>query len=185
VFIPSLTLLAGWFLVKLYQDIRQQLSRRAAVVGLSLITALLLGISIRQNFSLYYQYGRYAAGWQPYETFLREGPPNKPGEVALYLQDLADYIHEHTAASDTIYIWSNSMEFYYLVERRSSLAFIWPIYAEASGEYLQIFEAKYVIVGSDPVFGLAENPAWLFQELARSYVLETTIHEQAVYRRID
>lgn len=185
VLIPSLTMLAAWFLVKLYQDIAQGLSRKSAVLVLSLWMLAILLVSFRQNSSLYLQYGRYVAGLQSFETFLSEGPPDKPGLAAFYVQDLADYLNDHTDANDTIYYWSNFMELYYLANRRCALAFIWPIYAEASGEYLQIFQAKYVIVGNDTVFGLSQTPEWLPRELARSYTLETTIHGQAVYRRIE
>jgi hypothetical protein len=154
-------------------------------VTLAVLVAAVLLISASQNSSLYVEYGWYAAGLQSYEQYLGEGPPDKPGESVMYIQDLAGYLQAHTAADDTIYYWSNFMELYYLANRRCAIPFIWPIYAEASGEYRQIFQAKYVIMGNDTVFGLAETPAWLPQELARSYVLETVIHGQAVYRRIE
>ena len=183
VFMPSLTLLAAWFLQKLYQDIAQYRNRKTAVSVLTLTLTAIFALSIQQNFSLYYHYMRYIVGVQNYETFLIEGLPDQAGVVALREQELANYLQNHTNPTDTIYYWSNFMELYYLANRRATIPFIWPIYAEASGQYEQIFQAKYIIMGNHTIFGLQETPQWLPQGLASQYTLETTIHEQAVYRR--
>ncbi len=184
VFIPPLSLLASWFLQKLYVDIGVHVKQKTAV-SIQIVTIVtIFFLSIYQNFPLYYHYLRYAAGWQSYETFLSEGLPGGAGKVALYQQDLADYLYSHTESTDTIYYWSNFMELYYLTNRRSALAFIWPIYAEASGEYPHIFQAKYIVIGNHTIFGLAQTPKWLPAGIRENYVLETTIHEQALYRRI-
>ena len=184
VFVPPLTLLAAWFLYKLYVDIQPHVQRRTAVSILVIAISAIFFLSIQQNFPFYYHFIRYAIGLEDFDTFLLEGFPDA-GNIVRIERDLADYLRSHTEPSDTIYYWSNFMELYYFADRRCAIAFIWPIYAEASGEYPQIFQAKYIVIGNNTIFGLDEIPQWLPEGLHEHYVLETTIHEQAIYRRLE
>ena len=61
---------------------------------------------------------------------------------------------------------------------------IWPLNAEGTGSYERIFspQTKYIIVGDGSDLPSVD---WLDRELTRSYVLETVIQGQEVYRRAE
>jgi hypothetical protein len=110
------------------------------------------------------------------------GLPNNAGQTAVALQEVADYLADHTEPDDTIYYWSNLMQLYYLADRRAATDIIWPIYVEATGSRERIFQAHYIIVGDTPL-GYSETPDWFIQGVAEKYELENVLHQQTFFRR--
>jgi 4-amino-4-deoxy-L-arabinose transferase-like glycosyltransferase len=185
--LPPLALLAAWFLLRVYRDIRergQAWGKRAAPVMLILTLVMALSISAKQNWNHYASYVRYRLGTGTHDDFLFHGWFERLGPRFAQSQELADYIRDHTSAADYVYYWSGNVEFYYLADRRCPIDVIWPLYAEATGPYQRIFvpQTKYVIVGGS---FYVPQPGWLDAELAKDYTLETVIADQQVYRRVD
>ena len=182
--IPPLSLLAAWEIVQLIKKrvVQRPLAQRRSavlpVVGL-LIAALL--ISAGTNYKIYYSYWRFQSGVADFAEFLESAGPNG---ADLRLLTTAEYIQARTTADDFIYSWSNNAQIYYLTDRRAPIDMIWPIYAQATGPYQRIFSprTKYILVGES---NTAITPGWLYQELEKSYRLETVIGDQEIYRRID
>jgi hypothetical protein len=183
--VPPLALLAAWLLLKVYRDVKNQVraANRFAVLFLTILLAIALFISVRQNFDYYYHYARYKLGLETYQDFLLNGWPAE-GLHLVRVQELADYVKGHTSPIDYIYYWSGDVQIYYLADRRCPIDIIWPLYAEATGSYQRIFapRTKYVIVGES---NNIPRPDWLYTELAKKYTLETVIRDQEVYRRVD
>jgi 4-amino-4-deoxy-L-arabinose transferase-like glycosyltransferase len=181
--VPPLTLLAAWFLVQIYDQIKGQYRRSRRVIAPLVAGMLLLvavAISVAQNFNFYYHYVLYKLGQETQREFLIEGSPFGPQLVML--QDLADYIQARTTATDRIVYWSDNVQLYYLADRQSPLDVIWPHYVEISGPSQRLFTwpAKYFIV--DPALPRLD---WLQSALASHYELETVLCDQEIYRRKD
>lgn len=185
--LPPLVLLAAWFLVKLYDHLREhpQISQR--VVAISIPTALVIAAliaSVIQNLDYYRLYARYKLRIGSYDDFLLHGWA-AIGPELVQVQKLAAYIQDHTLSSDRVYYWSTSAQLYYLADRRCPIDMIWPRYIEATGSHQRIFapQTKYIIVGDSYV---VPRPDWLYPELAENgYELETIIEDQEIYRRTD
>jgi len=186
VFVPSLTLLAAWFLSKSYHDARRYFRQTRPLLAPALLAASLffsLWLSLQLHADYYYHYyGRYWFGRETYTEFLIAGLPEGAGATMGAIQELADYIDTHTVPSDTIYYWSNLMELYYVADRRSATDIIWPVYVEATGSRERLFDAKYIVLGDTPL-GYSDIPAWLSKGLKENYELETVLHNQLLYRR--
>jgi hypothetical protein len=189
VFVPPLTLLAAWFVRKLYRDVRQQLSRAPSLAvmaplmkGTLLLAILLLSLWSHAAYYKHYYLG-YLPGLKTYTEFLIAGLPDNAGETAVALQELADYLAAHTGPDDTIYYWSNLMQLYYMADRRAVIDIVWPLYLDATGPRERIFQARYIIVGDTPL-GYTESPDWFREGLAQYYELEIVLHQQALYRRL-
>ena len=182
--VPSLALLAAWFLLKMYWDARNQGQMVGRFAGAILLASLagVLFISIRLNSGYYYRYAQYKLGLDTYQDFVRDGLPGH-GEGLLRVQKIADYAREHTSPGDYIYYWSGDTQIYYLADRRCPIDIIWPLYADATGSYKRIFSprTKYVILGES---NNIPRPEWLYAELDGKYALEVTIEDQEVYRRM-
>jgi 4-amino-4-deoxy-L-arabinose transferase-like glycosyltransferase len=181
--VPPLALLAAWFLVEIYREVKNQrrvpnrFTAPLLVVTLLLVT---LSISIAQNFNFYYHYVKYRLGQETHREFLLEGSPFGPQLVLL--QDVADYIQVRTTPADRITYWSDNVQLYYLTNRLAPIDVIWLHYAEVSGPYQRIFtpQTKYFIV--DPGRPRLD---WVEPELAKHYELEAVIYDQEIYRRAD
>lgn len=183
--VPSLALLAAWFLCKMYRDVSNQVrtgGRFAAASLLMLLLAITLSLSATLNLNFYRCYARYRLGLETYQDFVRNGV--HWGESLVRVQRLADYVRRHTSPNDRIYYWSGDTQIYYLADRRCAIDIIWPLYAEATGPYQRIFspQTKYVILGES---NNIPRPAWLYAGLVGEYALETVIEDQEVYRRLD
>ena len=181
--IPPFALLAARFVVQVYSHIRP-VRRQAATAFLVLALVSAVGVSVALNSYHYSSYVRYRLGFEPYDSFVRDGWNPHLGEEFTFTQELADYVRAHTAPTDHIYAWSAGIQIYYLADRLCPVDIIWPLYAEATGSYERIFgeQTKYVILGESDLVPRAD---WLYTELAKQYVLETTIRGQEVYRRLD
>jgi 4-amino-4-deoxy-L-arabinose transferase-like glycosyltransferase len=182
--IPSLALLVAWFIFKVFSDIQPYFSGKhpvAAIWLLILLFVLPLTLSVNQNFNYYSQYIQYKLGWADYQSFLLTAQgiigPDFP-----QVQKLADYVQRHSLATDRLYYWSESMQLYYLADRRAPIEIIWPLYVEAMGPYQRIFgpQTKYIIVSRS---NRIPPPVWLYPQLAQQYHLEIVIEDQEIYRR--
>jgi hypothetical protein len=184
--IPPLALLAAWFLLKLYRDLKPVRIANCPVAPFFLTALLIVTLfpSFQQNFYYYRLYAEYKLGTGTYQDFLVDGWSSLMGAEFVRVQKLVDYIQTHTSESDYIYYWSGGVQLYYQADRRCPIDTIWPLYAEATGSYERIFvpQTKYVIVGES---NNVAQPAWLYAELAKSYTLETVIRGQEIYRRAD
>lgn len=179
--VPPLALLAAWFLLKLYRDLRHS-SRAAAIALPAILLIAALVISAIQNFDHYRLYARYKLGLGSYEDFVVRGW-NVLGAQALRAQKLADYVQARTSPDEYVYYWSGAVQLYYLADRRCPIDIIWPLYIEATGPHERIFgpRTKYIIVGDSNNIA---RPDWLYPALAEEgYTLETIIDEQEIYRR--
>jgi 4-amino-4-deoxy-L-arabinose transferase-like glycosyltransferase len=187
VIVPPLAILAAWFLVRVRRDIKRfaQVPARVVNAGLVvLVAAVLVNNTLPLNWAYYSTYIAYKLG-QPYEQFLTRGWSFKNmGSEFLQVQQLASYIREHTQPDDRVYCWSGHVELYYLADRRCSIDMIWPKDLESRGGRGDVFDprTRYVIV--DEIEGMP-RPEWLYAGLGKDFVLETTMHGQEVYRRLD
>ena len=182
--VPPLALLAAWLLLKIYRDVQVRTANRlVAPLLLMALLAIALFISIEQNFPYYYHYVRYKLGLETYQDFLLDGWPAE-GLKLVPVQELADYLQEHTSPTDYIYYWSGRVQLYYVADRRCPIDMIWPLYAEATGPYQRIFtpQTRYVIAGES---NNIPRPDWLYTELAENYTLEKVIRGQEIFRRTD
>jgi hypothetical protein len=75
--VPPLALLAAWFLLKIYRDVRQTVrpaqAWRAPLI-LGVLLTISLAISIAQNFNFYAHYFRYKLGQATHQEFFRSWP---------------------------------------------------------------------------------------------------------------
>lgn len=183
--VPALALLAAWFVAKLCDDVYRSEQQGRWLVPLIVSCLLLpaLFISAGQNLNYYNQYVQYKTGRITRTDFIRDSWPGVGSQLVM-VQELADYIAKQTAPDEQIYYWSGGVQLYYLANRRSSLDVIWPLYAEATGPYQRIFsqKTKYLILGES---NNMPRPEWLEAGLIDDYALETIIHGQEVYRRVD
>jgi len=181
--VPPLVLLAAWFILTLYHDLQRR-HHQAARIIVAGVLGLALFISLQQNFNYYRHYFLYRLGRESYQEFLIEGWPEEGPKLVL-LQRLADYIDQHTTATDRIYYWSFNVQPYYLAKRRAPIAVIWPDYASLyGGPDSPIFspQTKYIII--DTSINIT-TPDWIYKGLAENYHLEATIEDQEIYRRIE
>jgi hypothetical protein len=181
--VPPLALLAAWFLLKIYHDLRQQfhLSRRwLAPSILAVLLTIALTISVAQNFKFYYHYLSYKMGQETFQEFLLKGSPFGP--QLIQLQELADYIQQRTSPTDFIYYWSEDVQLYYLTDRRSPIETVWSLYVDATGPRQRIFtpNTKYVIIDTSRP---DTDWLWLYPELNKNYDLEKVMYGQEIYRR--
>ncbi|MBI1880469.1 MAG: glycosyltransferase family 39 protein [Chloroflexi bacterium] len=184
--VPPLVLLAAWLLLNIYRDLKNQVWPAHPARAISLLALLIiipLVLSAQQNFSYYERYIQYKLGHGSYEDFLLAGGPAIQADV-LQVQILVGYLRRHTSPSDYLYYWSESVQLYYMADRRCPIDIIWPLYAEATGPYQRIFvpQTKYVIVS---LINSLPRPAWLKAELKDKYRLETVIASQEIYRRVN
>jgi len=183
--VPSLSLLAARFVIRMYQDLSLRLASNSSAVARSALAIALimaLGLSTRQNARYYSSYLRYKIGRGTFEEFLLEGWPAL-GRILLRVQVVADYVSVRTTPLDLIYVWSDDVQLYYLADRRCAIDTIWPLSVEATGSYRRVFvpETKYIIVGEGDDLPQA---AWLSESLAKDYVLEAVVQGQKIYRRV-
>jgi len=178
---PPLTLLAAWEVTRIQHAYEQRFLARQRFLNYLpavLIIAISLFMCTSGAHTYYKGYFLYRTGQESREHFLRSTPL---GDRYLHSAEVAGYVVAHTRSDDEIYIWSDDIDIYYISDRRSALDLIWPLYAEASGSYQQIFgpQTKYIVVGEST---LLDQPAWFWQGLTQSYTQETQIGEDVIYR---
>lgn len=180
--VPSLALLAAWFLLKIYRDLSRLYRPWVAPTVLGVLLATTFIVSTVQNFNFYYHYIRYKVGQETFRDFLQYGSPFGP--QLIQLQELADYIQQRTIPADNIYYWSEDVQLYYLADRRCAIDIIWSLYVDATGPRQRIFapNTKYVIIDTSRP---QADWFWLYPELTRNYNLETVIYGQEIYRRLN
>ena len=193
--IPPLALVAAWFLLDLYQLFRQLLPKRAVYGALGGLTLWAIGITTYHNFNYYAHYAAYRLGQETFATFITDGFA-QPNYNLLELADLAQYIQNHTTPEDYVYYWSGDVQLYYLADRHAPTKVIWVCYLGTMESAQQIFipQTKYIVI-PQKVFAAPRQPAtaspsyhalpvWFDEYLLRDFTLETTLHEQQIYRRI-
>lgn len=180
--VPTLSLLAAWLIVKIYDDV-QVISPKAALATLVVVLMLVVGASGWQNGGYYAYYLLYRSGQLDYDEFITLGWPGF-GERLLRAEEVARYVVENTTVTDRIFYWSEDVQVYYLANRRSPIDMIWPHEVVATAVAADIFtsQTRYVIMDRyrerDP-----EPPEWLLAGLAADYELEEVIDGQEIYRR--
>jgi hypothetical protein len=185
--VPPLALLAAYPLAEIYHFANDKvpvIKRSLATLLFSILLAIPLWYSLsnERNVNFYQHYIRYKVGQETFANFVADGLPEE-GPKLKQAQEIADYIKERTAPDDYVYYWTGNAQFYYLVDRRSPIDVIWPIYAEATGSYERIFvpQTKYIIIGRSNNVG--QIPEWLPSALEKQYVLEEEIDGQKIFRR--
>ena len=181
--VPTLSLLAAWFLRKLYRDLsgagRVKLGT-AVFTGLLVVTLLVSGI---ENSNYYRFYFRYLAGEVSLAQFIGDGWPGF-GERLVRAVELSSYVKQETAASDKIYYWSQDVQLYYLANRPSPVDIIWPYDLEATHNLSALFGRQTALIIIDERREPAP-PDWFMQELAANYKLVAQFDEQLVYARVE
>ncbi|MEZ4590352.1 MAG: glycosyltransferase family 39 protein [Chloroflexota bacterium] len=187
IFIPPLTIISAWFIVKLAHDIHASLPNlpnyfpKIALLLMALF-AFVFGVAPSYPYLKSF-YTEYLTGNVDYNTVLQEGLPEGVAETMQVMKEIGQYINTNTQPSDTIYYWSNFMELYYYADRLSSADIIWPLYVDAFGNKEQIFQAEYILMGDTPL-GYQETPDWFKEGLNNKYELEITLYGQQLYRHI-
>jgi hypothetical protein len=183
--IPSLSILAAWEIGQIHQSwiSREKSAKRSPFIEPAIFFIIIsIFISALLNLKSYTHYVSYKLGYETYEDFIGKGFISD-GANHVKLNKISKYIKSHTSPEDFIYSWSDDAQIYYLTDRRPPIDdMTWADYAEATGSLRRIFSprTKYIIVGNSI---LIPKPEWLAQELDQSYILETIIDDQFIYRR--
>jgi 4-amino-4-deoxy-L-arabinose transferase-like glycosyltransferase len=178
--IPPLALVAAHAISTLYERWKTTLLKSRAVLSASLMVGLICIVFLGTNIVLYRPYISYKLGQITYREF-------SDAISSFSVKDampLATYIKDHTTQDDHIYVWSNSMQIYYFADRTPPIDILWPTYASATGSPQRIFseDTKYILARDAGVF---ERPQWFIDGLAKNYILETTMDEYEIYRRLE
>ncbi|MCA9943416.1 MAG: glycosyltransferase family 39 protein [Anaerolineales bacterium] len=180
--VPALSLLAAWFLRKLYQDLvgagRGRLGT-AVFAGLLLVALL---VSIFENGTYYRLYLHYLTGGLSQAQFIEDGWPDF-GERLVRATELANYVKQSTEPTDKIYHWSQDVQLYFLAERQSPVDIIWPYDLEATQNLEALFvpQTRLIIIDQrrEPA-----PPDWFMAELAANYERVAQFDEQLIYQRV-
>ncbi len=186
--IPPLSLLAGIEIGDLWRRFRLPLKLSAQWARLSLpvlMVGAILGNSLYLTNGYYLGYLNYLSGKDTLEQFIYHnvylGPDN------LDAVAIAKYIDQRTSPKETILTLTDQVQICYLANRRSSSDALWPPMIPLMGPPQRVFtpEPRYIVVAPylDRYFR-NEEMEWLSYELEKTYVLETTIAENDIYRRI-
>lgn len=181
--VPPLTILAAWFLRKLYRDLGAAKGGGVAAAVFSTLLILSLGISVWENGQYWQQYLGYKTGVVSLDQFIALGWPSF-GPRLTRVDNLADFVVEQTESEDQVYYWSEDVQLYYLANRRPPIDMIWPIDIGASGPPQRIFtsETRLIIIDQQ------REPApsnWFMAELAANYELMAQFDDQFIYRRVE
>ncbi|MCB9007120.1 MAG: glycosyltransferase family 39 protein [Ardenticatenaceae bacterium] len=180
--VPALSLLAAWFLRKLYQDL---VGAGRGRLGTAVFTGLLLAallVSVFENGTYYRQYLRYFGGEVSQAQFIEDGWPDF-GERLVRVTELADYVKQTTEPTDKIYDWSQDVQLYFLAERQSPVDIIWPYDLEATQNLEALFgpQTQLIIIDQrrEPT-----PPDWFMAELTANYERVAQFDEQLIYQRV-
>ena len=184
--IPPLSLLAALEISILQGQLSQAKSKsqwsRAWFPALLVVTIILNSGYTSRKYIL--GYFLYSSGQITYTEFIRDD--TILGKARVESVEIAQYINSHTSMDQTIFVWSDQAEIYYLANRRSSSDVIWPVYVPIMGDPERVFKTRpaYIVLGSAS-FDVDPDPAWLAKELEKNYFLETTISDNTLYKRIN
>ena len=181
--VPALSLMAAWFLRKLYHDLMVA-GRRW--IGTAVFTTLLLTaivVSVIENQAYLGNYFRYQLGQQTVSQFVEVGWPGF-GERLVRAEKLSDYVNKSLGAEELIYYWSQDVQLYYLAERQSPVDIIWPYDLEAAQNLDALFapQTRLIIIDErrEP-----KPPNWFMNDLLASYELIAQFDDQLVYQRVE
>lgn len=181
--VPALSLLAAWFLRKLYQDLQAtgKVQMATAVFASLLFVALLA--SALENGTYHILYLRYLGGEMSRAQFIEDGWPGF-GERLVRAAELADYVKQNSEPADRIYYWSQDVQLYYLAERQSPVDIIWPYDLEAAQNLAALFGSQTRLIIIDR-WREPAPPDWFMAELAANYELTDQFDEQLIYERVE
>ncbi|MBI2333906.1 MAG: glycosyltransferase family 39 protein, partial [Chloroflexi bacterium] len=171
--IPPLALLGAIEISLTWQRWQSSASKTQATIGAGVMVALVFLNFLWRNSDLY-----------------REFIPDHPGAMTEFQTSqnnkkaVFEYIKANTTPGDFIYVWSINVQAYYYADRLPPIDILWPPYVSATGPPERIFDprTKYIVVDDPKAFA---RPDWLIQGLEQYYVLEATINDLEIYRRIE
>ncbi len=181
--VPSLAVLAAWFIRKLYRDLLAANKGFWATAVLSTLLVIALGISAWENSMYWWHYLRYKTGSASLEDFVESGWPGF-GARLTRVSDLANFVATETEPDENVYYWSEDVQLYYLAERRPPIDMIWPIDIAATGPPQRVFARQTSLIVVDERRE-PTPPDWFLAQLAANYVLEAEFDEQLIYRRTE
>jgi 4-amino-4-deoxy-L-arabinose transferase-like glycosyltransferase len=169
--IPPLALITGIEISLSYHNWQITSSKKRAMLGAGIMSALIVINFFWRNYDLYRQF-----------------IPKRPGQATIYQlsigqqEELFDYVASHTTPGDFIYVWSINLQLYYYADRLPPIDIVWPSYISATGPPERIFNprTKYIVVDNAKIFS---RPQWLLDGLEKDYRLETVINGMEIYRR--
>lgn len=181
--VPAMALLASWFVLKLYQDLKADSHGRVAAVVLGSLLLVIFALSARRSGPYYVHFGQYKLGHETLAESVTAGWPGF-GERLVRAAELADYVKSNTRENDRVYYWSEDVQVYFQANRRSPIDTIWPIDIGATGPPERIFRpaTELIIIDLRRETGL---PGTMQSALRAAYKLETTFADQEIYRRMD
>ncbi|MAT98087.1 MAG: hypothetical protein CL608_13155 [Anaerolineaceae bacterium] len=181
--VPALSLLAAWFLRKLYKDLKAAGKGQLGPTVFAGLLFIAVVVSVLENGSYHLLYLRYLHGEVSRAQFIEEGWPAF-GERLIRATDLADYVVRRTELTDRIYYWSQDVQLYYLAKRQSPVDIIWPYDLEVTQNLETLFapETRLIIIDQrrEPA-----PPDWFAAKLATNYELMAQFDEQLVYIRAE
>jgi 4-amino-4-deoxy-L-arabinose transferase-like glycosyltransferase len=177
---PPLSILAAFQIDRLLFVPAKTRSLCLQYAASALVFLLVVSSSLVVDGRLYQAHIQYKSGALSKEQFIRQGLVD--GEYVVSGLLVSEYIQEHASADARVYYWSDNVNFYYLVERRSPIDSIWPLYAGFSQPSQDIFapQTQYIIVGESLQRSL---PEWFLPSLSQNYSLEEVISEQQIFKR--
>jgi hypothetical protein len=178
--LPPLALVAAAEINWNYERWKTTSNEIRARLSTGLMIGLVVALFFVSNNNLYRAYFPYKAGQISYEEFCERISSFSINDI----QPVAEYINTHTDPNDFIYAWSKSVQVYYFADRLPPVDIIWTSYISATGSPERIFDihTRYIMV--DPADQLP-RPEWLTEGLSRYYVLETTLMNKEIYRRLE
>ena len=181
--VPALSLLAAWFLRRLYKDLLLAGKKLGATAVLAGLVAIALTVSVVENWTYYTHYLRYEQGHESLPQFIETAWPSF-GERLIRSAELAEYVGLNTDQDDRIYYWSQDVQLYFLANRYSPVDIIWPYDVEASQTLDALFapQTRLIIIDErrEPT-----PPSWFMEGLTADYLLIEQFDEQLVYRRLE
>jgi hypothetical protein len=181
--VPPQALMAAFEITNAYERWKGKSSKKQAMVGASIMIALiLLNFGIR-DYDFYSHYVAYKLNRISRADFIHGYPGTTgTGPDALNSEVIGSYLQAHTTPDDFIYLGTESVQSYYYADREPPIDIIWPNFIFVTGPAERIFtpRTKYIVLDRPERI---DRPQWLLDGLSRDYYLETLIGGHAIYRR--
>jgi hypothetical protein len=172
--VPPLALTASIEINTAYQRLKSS-SKPSANLVRSASLALVIGLFLWSNYSLYHDNAMYKLGRISYHDFLQN-----VGEEEFASRQISNYVKAHTEPDDFIYLWGNRVEVYYYADRLPPVDILWPHYLAATGAPERIFDpkTKYIVLET---LERMQRPQWLLDGLATHCDFETALEGREIY----
>jgi 4-amino-4-deoxy-L-arabinose transferase-like glycosyltransferase len=170
---PPLALMGGIEISLTYQRWRSIYSKKQALIGASVMVALIVIMYAWRNYDVYRPYLPIGSCRAAYEKTAYQVYQDRQ-------QTIIDYLKSNTTPDDFIYVWSTYLQEFYYADRLPPIDILWPEYVSATGPPERIFNprTKYIVVDNVKL-----RPQWLMDGLDEKYFLETVIQGTEIYRR--